>query len=292
MTELIKGLVQVRDALTLIAFLSLILLAAFRTQKVPELFFGLVRDKLTRAEFAALLRRFMTLGFTAFLVLVVLAATAQVLNHLTQPDGLTLEDLRSELAKTKASDDAKVHAEAQFKLATDQINRRDFDGAIASLQESMRAIPTLTAQEMLTYLYRDKGDKANEAAAWETAVKTARQRSDPVALARLDRSGPSGATLDPEGEHDLIGSSAPLPKAGDRYETAVKLSPGFYSCAQDAMCAPWWYTLYLRTGQDLRVKLRTPPYAGGLAGVGVFGTNGEPLTSAGNPPGMMHGNAG
>jgi len=52
MTELVKGLIQVRDALTLIAFLSLVLLVAFRTPKVPELFFGLVRDKLTRQEFS------------------------------------------------------------------------------------------------------------------------------------------------------------------------------------------------------------------------------------------------
>ena len=40
MTELIKGLAHVRDGLTLIAFLCLVLLVAFRTKKVPELFFG------------------------------------------------------------------------------------------------------------------------------------------------------------------------------------------------------------------------------------------------------------
>lgn len=51
MIDLIKALVQVRDALGLIAFLALVLLVAFRTKKVPELFFGLLRDKLTRQQF-------------------------------------------------------------------------------------------------------------------------------------------------------------------------------------------------------------------------------------------------
>src|SRR5580765_1136931 len=116
MTELIKGLVHVRDALSLIAFLSLVLLMAFRTKKVPELFFGLVRDKLTRPQFSAHLHRFMTLGFLAFLALVVLAVVAQVLSHMTQPSALTIDDLRRELAKTTAPEEVKIHAEAQFKL--------------------------------------------------------------------------------------------------------------------------------------------------------------------------------
>src|SRR5262249_28684134 len=85
MTELIKALVQVRDALGLIAFLALVLLLAFRTKKVPELFFGLLRDKLTRQQFSALLHRFMTLSFIAFMALLPLAVLSQVLSHLTQP---------------------------------------------------------------------------------------------------------------------------------------------------------------------------------------------------------------
>ncbi len=61
MPELLKGLPQVRDGLTLIAFLSLVLLVAFKTKKVPELAFGLVRDKLTRQQFSMLLHRMLIL---------------------------------------------------------------------------------------------------------------------------------------------------------------------------------------------------------------------------------------
>jgi len=115
MTELIKALVQVRDALGLIAFLALVLLLAFRTKKVPELFFGLLRDKLTRQQFSALLHRFMTLSFIAFMALLPLAVLSQVLSHLTQPSALTVSDLRRELANIKATKDQKIHAEAQYE---------------------------------------------------------------------------------------------------------------------------------------------------------------------------------
>ena len=291
MTELIKGLVQVRDGLSLIAFLALVLLVAFRTQKVPEMFFGLVRDKLTRQEFAALLRRFMIMGFVAFLVLVSLAVVAQVLNHMTQPSSLNIDDLRRELAKTAADEDRKLHAEAQYKLALDNLNQRNIAAAIASLQESIRAVPTLTAQEMLSYLYRQTRDFANESAAWEAAVKMARKSGDSLALARLDRNSVPRAIPEAEGEHDLIGRSTPLPKGGDRYETAAKISPGFYGCAETGGCFWWWYTVYLHTGQSLNVKFRTPQAGGALAGVALYGTNGEPVAGAGDGPETMRGNA-
>lgn len=290
--ELIKGLVQVRDALTLIAFLSLVLLVAFRTQQVPELFFNLLRDKLTRQQFSSLLHRFMMLGFAAFIALVLLAVLAQVLGRLTQPNALTIDDLRNELAKSQATQEEKIHAEAQYKLAMDLLNQRDFQGAIVSLQESIKAIPSLTAQEMLTYLYREKRDFTSEAAAWEAAVKTARQRGDSIALVRLDTVSASGPTLNAEGEHDLIGSSTPLPKGGDKYEAAMPLLPGFYTCAERDGCSAW-YGVNLRAGQKLTVKLRSPPPpSGGLGGIEIFGTNGQPVTHAGNVSGTMRGNAG
>lgn len=290
MTELIKGLVQVRDGLSLIAFLSLVLLVAFKTQKVPELFFGLLRDKLTRAQFAALLHRFMTIALVVFLALVSLAILAQVLSHMTLPNALTIDDLRKELAKLQANDDKKLHAEAEFKLAMEQLNQRNFDAAIASLRESINAVPTRTAQEMLAYLYRDKGDAGNEATAWEQAMKLARQKGDAIAEARLDRVSVPAGVLEPQGDHDLIGSSASLPIGGDRYETATKLSPGFYNCSAAKGCFSWWFTLYLHVGQDLKVKFRTPS-TGGLAGAAIYGTNGDPQAGAGDNEGTMRGNA-
>src|SRR5689334_22102251 len=70
---------------------------AFRTKKVPELFFGLLRDKLTRQQFYALTSRGMTFSFIGFLALLPLAVTSQVLSHWTQPNALTLSDLQREL---------------------------------------------------------------------------------------------------------------------------------------------------------------------------------------------------
>lgn len=95
--------------------------------------------------------------------------------------------------------------------------------------------------------------------------------------------------------HDLIRKSAPLPKGGDKYETATRLTPGFYNCAVakesgDEGCFSWWFTLYLRTGQSLSVKFRSPA-SGGLAVAAVFGTNGQPEKSEGDGPDTMRGNA-
>jgi hypothetical protein len=289
MSELIKGLVQVRDGLSLIAFMTIVLLLAFRTKKVPELFFGLVRDKLTRQQFSALLHRFMILGLIAFLASASLAVLSEVLNQRTQPSTLTVADLRRELANVTASVEQKIHAEAQFNLGMDKLNLRDFDGAIASLQESIRAIPTLTAQEMLTYLFRQKGDFANASVAWEAAMKTAQERGDTLALVRLDNNSVPHSIPNPEGEHDLIGNSTPLPAGGDRFETAATIPTGFFNCPESGCSG--WFKLKLAAGQSLDIKFRSPPL-GGLAGAGLYGTNGETLKGAGDPPNAMRGNAG
>jgi hypothetical protein len=175
----------------------------------------------------------------------------------------------------------------------DRINQHDLDGAIAALRESIKAVPSLTAQEMLTYLFREKRDFTNEAQAWEAAVKTARERGDSVALARLDRISVPGAVAGGEGEHDLIGSATPLPKGGDKFETAAALSPGLYICAEKTGCFTWYYKVPLKGGQELAVGVRSPaPPACCLAGADIYGTNGQPLARAGDGPNTMRGNAG
>ena len=73
MSDLIKALIQVKDPLTLAAFFSAVLLLAFRTRKVPEMFFGLLKEKLTKERFAQVLHRFMVLGFSSLCVLCAVA---------------------------------------------------------------------------------------------------------------------------------------------------------------------------------------------------------------------------
>lgn len=290
MAELVKGLVEVRDALSLVAFLSLVLLAAFRTQKVPELFFGLVRDKLTRKQFSVFLNRFMTLVFIAFLTLVSLAVLAQVLNYMTAPGGLTIDDLRNELKRLDRPEDLTVRAEAQYNLALSRLEKLDFEGAIASLEESIKAVPTLTAQEMVTYLYRQRRDSEGEARAWERAVRTARENGDTLAMVRLDRIGSPAGIPEAKGPTDLIGESTPLPRAGAGFETATNLDAGFYNCRVEGGCFDWWYGIGLETGEHITIKLRSPP-SGGKAGAGVYGTNGQFHIQVGTSPGIAHGNA-
>jgi hypothetical protein len=301
--ELIKGLVQVKDALSLAAFLALVLLVAFRTTKVPELFFGLLRDKLTRQQFASLLNRFMLFGFIGFLALLALAVTSQVLSRWTQPNVLTVDDLRSELAKTSQSVEKTIHAESQYTLAMEKLEQRDFDGAIASLKDSIESVATLTAQEMLVYLYRQKGDFVEASNARDEAARIARERGDTLALARLDNAAVPGAIPNPVGEqagsgaiararagtdvvaaaspgneggHSLVGATTPLPAGGDRYETATTLAPGLYWCSDENSCGGY-YSMHLETGQKMTFKFRNV----GLTGAQFYGTDGQSLGSAG-----------
>jgi hypothetical protein len=281
--ELIKGLAQIRDGLTLIAFLSLVLLVAFRTKRVPEMFFGLVRDKLTRQQFAILLHRFMIYCFIAFLALTALAALSQVLAHWTQPGALTIGDLRRELANAKGTEDAKIRAEGQYSLAMNLLSKSDFDGAIKALHASLGEVPTLTAQEMLTYLYKQRRDYTDATEAWEGAVKLARSRSDVLALARLDNDTIPASVPDVQGEHDLIGPAQRLPKGGDKFENAPALSPGLYRCEDSEGCLAWWFGLDLQTGQRVVIRFRSSA-TGGEASIALFGTNGQWIQAAGDYP--------
>jgi hypothetical protein len=292
MTELIKSLPQVRDGLTLFAFVSLVLLIAFKTKKVPELAFGLVRDKLTRQQFSGLLHRILILGFAAFTVAASLAVVAQWLSQRTQPGAVTVDDLRRELAAASVSEDQKLHAESQYRLAMDKLGDGDLAAAIAALQESINAVPTLTAQEMLTVLYRQQHDSANAAKAWEAAEKTARQHGDKLALARLDNLGVPRALPDAVGEHDLIGASEPLPAGGNTYETATPIKPGLYKCTAKDGCFEQWFRIDLKVGQRLVVRFRNSPH-GGRAGAGIYDTNGRLVASQGDeamggPPDAIH----
>src|SRR5258708_3241286 len=218
MAEVVKGLIYVREPLALVAFLGIVLLAAFRTKKIPELFFGLVRDKLPWEILSVLLSRFMYRGFGAFLVLGLLAYAGQLLSSKTQPGSLTLDDLRRELSGLKNPPEEKLRAESNFATAVELVSKNDFDGAIASLQKSLAAIPTQAAQEMLAFLYRQtrKFDQANSS--WEAAMKAARERGDSLAQARLDRIlTPHSAVLTQTCETDLIGASTPFPPVRDRF---------------------------------------------------------------------------
>jgi hypothetical protein len=260
--ELIKGLVQVRDGLSLIAFLTLALLIAFRTEKVPELFFGLVRDKLTRQQFASLLHRFMTLAFAAFCVLVVLTLASQMLKNRTEPDAPSELAFQSELAKINASIDEKLEAERKYREAADFLQQKRLEDAILSLKQSIDAVPTVAAQETLIFIYIQVGDIPNASAAKTAAITIASERGDTLVLVRLERTQIPPAPAKPDPGPEPVQHSdtkpQPLPVGGNSIANAVVIDPGFYFCAEASGCVEAWFNISVTEGQQIELMVRGP----------------------------------
>ena len=107
MNELIKALINIKDPFTMLAFLAVVVLLALRTKAVPELFFGLLKDKLTKEKFAHLLHRMMVYGLTVFVVLAGLAVLAQVLAYKAKAQPSSNAEMVAELKNLKADEAAK-----------------------------------------------------------------------------------------------------------------------------------------------------------------------------------------
>lgn len=273
MTDLIRALIQVKTPLSLFAFVSLVFLVAFRTKRVPELFFGLAREKLTKERFAQLLHRFMLFAFTAFVLLCVIAVAGQILALKTQPRPLSLDDLRGELKIASGSEDRKQVALKEYADGLAHIQERDFAQAIQALQKSVESIPTLSAQITLAYLYEKQGDRENAKKYATAAQSLASLRGDSMAQVRLEQLSASGSG-EARGSRLLVGDKAPLPEGGKAFEEAVAISPGLYVTTHDL--APnvfQYFRLRLKAGQTLRIDLRTPD-AGGTAGASIYDSDG------------------
>jgi tetratricopeptide (TPR) repeat protein len=173
----------------LVAFLSVIGLLAFRTQKVPELVFGLAKDKLTKERFAQIVNRFMVYGLVVFFLLTGVAVAGQVLAYKTQARALSLDDLRKEMRQLEGTEEQKKAALEAYSKSLALLDRREFNQAIESLQASIQASPSVTAQYTLAYLYQKLGKRqeANQSAA--AAQSLATLRNDALASLRLGRLG-------------------------------------------------------------------------------------------------------
>src|SRR5262249_52769748 len=151
------GLVQIKDPLMLFAFLSLVLLAAFRTKGVPQLLFKLLFNLLgglPPEQVSVLLKRSLRYGFVAFVFVCGIAGTGQVLAYSSRVRPYTTEDLQTQL-------DGKGIPPAQKQAAVDayakglaSLNKGEFDRAIQSLRESIDAVPSLSAQYTLALAYQ------------------------------------------------------------------------------------------------------------------------------------------
>jgi hypothetical protein len=276
MADLIRGLIQVKDPLTLFAFLSLVFLAAFRTKRVPELFFGLAHDKLTKERFSQLLHRFILYGFVGFVLLCGTAVTGQVLAMKTRSQPISLDDLRAELKNLNVPEAQKQNAASAYSQGIAYIEQHDFDNAIQSLQSSINAVPSLAAQYTLAYLYQKKGDTANASSAAAVARSMANEQHDNLAQVRLDQLA-IGAFEQTE-KDSLVGAKSPLPEGGKSFEEATWISPGLYILTKGLGNNELrHFKIRLKAGQTLAVKFRNPE-AGGYTAATIYDSDGGAKT--------------
>ena len=272
MADLIHALIQVKDTLTLLAFLSIVLLLAFRTKRVPDLLYLLAQEKLTKERFSSLVHRFLLFGFAGFVLVCTTAVIGQVLASKTQAQPLTLGDLKSELKNSKAEEERKLEAQKSYAEALALIERKSLTEAIAALQRSIEQVPSLAAQYTLAYVYQKAGDKANATKYAVAAQSQASLNGDSVALVRLNRlnlgeNAASGA---------LIGQKSPLPLSGRSFEEAPEIRTGLYVCTEYLNGNEYRYLkLRLKRGATVRIDYRTVDGDGANAGAAVYNANGE-----------------
>lgn len=272
MADLIRALILVKTPLALFAFVSLIFLFAFRTQRVPELFFGLAGEKLTKERFAQLLHRFMWLGFSSFVLTCGVAVVGQILAYKTQAQPLSLNELRDELKNSTVSEDQKQAALKAYSESLALIQEHELAQAIEALQKSMEAIPTLSAQTTLAYLYQKQGDQENARKYATSAQALANLQGDSLAQVRLRQL--SEGNENKAGTLGLVGDKTPFPAGGKSLEGAVGILPGLYIAPRDLRGGEFQYfKVRLKAGQTLRIDVRSPD-TGGQADASIYDANG------------------
>jgi hypothetical protein len=187
MSELIQAVVSIKDPFTLFAFLAVILIIAFRTKSVPESMFKLVSAKITRDRFYTLLNRAMLSAVGIFLVLCGIAVLGQVLSYKTAVGAASLDDLREELARRHADDNAARHALEAYQKGVALAQDQKLSDAIRLLESSVKAVPTAAAQETLALLYQRAGNRTAAIRSAEQAVQAARQTGNAVKIVRAER---------------------------------------------------------------------------------------------------------
>ncbi|HKV81582.1 MAG TPA: hypothetical protein VJP02_25775 [Candidatus Sulfotelmatobacter sp.] len=236
MSDLIKAAVSIKDPFTLFAFLALLLLIAFRTKSVPEALFKLVGDKMTRERFSQQMRRAFLYVFLAFLALCGLAGTGQVLGYMTTAKAASVDELKQELALRRADDGAARQAMEEYQRGLAQAEDQKLSDAIASLEASVKAVPTAAAQETLALLYQKAGESRRAVQVAGQAVSTAREAGDAVRTAKAERvlstvsaSGSAPVTVSkscPSGAA-LVGPKLDLPPGGDHSSLLPRSCPAF-----------------------------------------------------------------
>jgi hypothetical protein len=282
MSELIKVIVSVKDPFMLLAFFAVVLLIAFRTKTVPESVFRLVGEKIGRDRFYVLLNRTLLYAFAVFLVLCGIAVLGQVLNYMTTATVASVEVLKKEISHHEVDNAAAQRAIAEYQKALGLSGENKLAEAIASLETSLKAVPTATARETLALLYQKTGNRAGAIQLADQAVSEARESGDAVKIARAERlrmavttpSQPMGLQECPPGA-GLVGAKLDLPPGGEAFETSPLLAPCVYSGLFDVeSLQPKYYKVALKGGETLKVVLRTRGAGATATSIGLHGPDG------------------
>ena len=286
MSELIKGFIYVKDPLTLFAFLSLVFLAAFKTTRVPELFFKLAGRGLEKGQFYSLLKRFMLYGFCGFVLVCLLAIVGQVLAYASRSRPYSAEDAQKEITASSVSEEQKQAALNAYSQGLDAVKKQDFDQAIQSLQASLNAVPSLSAEYTLAYLYEKKGDLPTASKHAAEALKLVKP-GDSLALVRTEQLARSVSEQENQGYFDsnpappqtcqwIGGRKSPFPAPGMSLDDAAKISTGFYIWKEPlAGDQKRYYRMYLKSHQTLAIDFRTPDTDTPSAGAVIYDANGD-----------------
>lgn len=283
MSELIKVIVSIRDPFMLLAFFAVVLLIAFRTKTVPESVFRLVGEKIGRDRFYVLLNRTLRYALAVFLVLCGIAVLGQVLSYMTMARVASVEQLKGELALRDVNDAVAKRAIAEYQKALALARDDNLSAAIASLEASLKAVPTATARETLALFYQKAGNRDGAIRLAEQAVSEARESGDAVKTTKAERLlaavtpplPPTPPQACPPGA-GLVGAKLDLPPGGDDFETATLLVPCVYSGQFDVK-QPKYYKVALIGGETLNVVLRTRGASASSTTIGLHGPNGGNL---------------
>jgi len=286
MSELIKAAVSVKDPFTLFAFLALLVLVAFRTKSVPQAFFRLLGK--TPEQFPQLMRRTLMYVFLAFLALCGIAVTGQVLGYMTNVRAASVEEMKQELALQGTDQSAARQAMEEYQRGLAQAEDQKLSEAIASLEASIKSVPTAAAQETLALLYQKAGDSKRATQIASQAVATAREAGDAVRTAKAERvlSSVSTSPQSPGGnapkscpsDVGMVGPKVDLPAGGDSFETAISLIPCVYKGMFDTQDKQFlYYKISVPRGQTLQVVMRTRDTNSATAEIRLHGPNGGML---------------
>lgn len=269
MNDLIKALIGIKDPFTLTAFVSVVLLFALRTKTVPELFFGILKEKLTRAEFAKLLHRTMAYGVIIVIILCGFALLSQFLAYKVQARPATAEDIKSEIQNTQVPAPVREAAESEYEKSLAAIKDQKFEDAVTSLQASLVQVQTLSAEYTLAYVYL-KLDQQKEAAQHaELAAKLAEVRGDTLSQVKVgelrERIASKSEPLPPSpGDKHL------LPVGGNTLEKAVRIVPGQYSVPPEYPGDRQFFRMALKANQTLTISFITSDNQDGTTRVRLY----------------------